>query len=363
LDVILETPGTRVGKRNEMIHINVPDRPSLDIPTREIESIIVGTGVQITSQALKAISSHAINIVYTSLGTPYGLYTPFANVGTVFTRRQQILAYDDWRGVHLATKFVYATLENKRRLLLYFAKNRKKSNHSKYVYLRKGADHIGKMIALLEERSQSFKKNETVKDIRNILMGIEGKATSTYFMTFGTLFKKEFWTMHRTRRPPRDPLNSLLSLGYTVLQGYVTTGVASAGLELYAGFLHSDRSGKPSLALDLLEEFRQPIIDRLVARLIQKKQIKGDDFENTLHGYRLKDDPKSLFYEKLRKEVLGKDTSEVLFNEETHGIEKRSRSPTKVKLNYKREIIKQARRVANFLIGATEEYEPFISNW
>ena len=152
-------------------------------------------------------------------------------------------------------------------------------------------------------------------------------------------------------------------LSHTILQGYITTAIAAAGLELYGGFLHSDKSGKPSLALDMLEEFRQPIIDRFVIRIVQKGIIKKDDFDNSLHGFRLKDAPRKLFYKELRKEILGGDTSEELFGKNNFKTEKNRSQKGHLKLNYKREMIHQARKLANFLIGTTSEYKPFISNW
>ncbi len=360
MDIILETPGTRVGKKLEMLKIDVLNKSPIQVPIREVESIIMGSGVQITSQALQALSSHAVNIVYTKLGKPYGLYTPFANVGTVFTRRQQLLAYEDWRGVYLATRFVFATLENKRRLLLYFAKSRKKTNPAKYIRLKAAARHIGKMIDVLLKFSKNQAKGKKISDVRMNLMGIEGRATSIYFLEYGNLFPQEFKVLNRTRRPPRDPVNSLLSLGYTVLLGHVITGIAAAGLELYGGYLHSDRSGKPSLGLDLLEEFRQPVIDRLVARLIQKKQFKPKDFINSLHGFRLNDDKRSFYYKKLRSEINGgSNEPEELFGQPKVKVSK----DKAVRLNYKRAMVRQARRLANYLIGATSSYEPFIMNW
>jgi CRISPR-associated protein Cas1 len=364
MDIILETPGSRIGKKQEMIHINVPNQNSVDIPIREVESIVLSQGVQITSQALKSLSSYAINIVYTSGGKPYGLYTPFANVGTVYTRRQQILAYDDWRGRHLAIQFVYATLENKRRLLLYFAKNRKNSNKAKAIRLRAGARRIGKYIDTLLKYSKSIKKGTKLKDIRQILMGMEGNSTRVYFQEYGNLFPEDFWTIRRTRRPPRDPVNSLLSLGYTIMQSYITIGIAAAGLELYAGFLHSDRSGKPSLALDLLEEFRQPVVDRLVAKLLLKKQIKIQDFENTFRGFSLKDEQRKFYYQELRREITGNDQTEILFGDsEEEGVPKEEQSQKRVKLNYKKAMVDQARKIANYLIGSTSTYKPFLMSW
>lgn len=363
MDIILETAGTRISKKQDLIKIDALNANSVEVPLREIESIIMGTGIQITSQALQALAANAVNIVYTSLGKPFGIFTPFVNVGTVFTRRQQLSAYNDWRGLHLAIRFVHATIENKRRLLLYFAKNRKKTNPGKSAMLRAAARKIGSMVELLLKFQKTTAKGGRIKDLRMELMGIEGKAAALYFQNYGSVFPKEFKVFERTRRPPRDPVNSLLSLGYTVLQGHVTVGIAAAGLELYGGYLHSDRSGKPSLALDLLEEFRQPVVDRFTARFIRKGGVKIDDFKSTLHGYQLKDEPRNSFYKELRKEIMGGDTSEELFGKTPLNPEEDIQKRGHVKMNYKREMVHQARKLANFLIGSTSEYSPFIMNW
>ncbi len=363
MDVILETPGTYVGKSKEMIKIIVPERKPIKIPVREVESIVVGNGVQLTSQILKTLSSYAINIVFTSLGKPYGIYTPFANQGTVFTRRQQLMAYHDWRGCHLALQFVYAAIENKRKLLLYFAKNRKKTKPNRYVILRAAARKLERMKQSLVIFSKTQAKGKSINEIRMELMGIEGKATAIYFQNYGIILPKEFRTYQRTRRPPKDPINSLLSLGYTILQGHIHTAIAAAGLELYGGFLHSDRSGKPSLALDLLEEFRQPVIDRLIMRLVQKGRIIKEDFKNSIHGYRLENTKKKFYYQSLRREIRGKKTSQVLFNEDTSIDKPESARKGPIRINFKRKMIAQARKLANYLIGATSRYEPFIMNW
>ena len=361
MDLILESYGTRISKRKGLLKISTLDKDPVEVPLREVESIIAGTGVQITSQALKALSSHAVNIVYTSLGKPYGLYTPFASVGTVFTRRQQILAYEDKRGVHLASKFVYASIENKRRLMLYFAKNRKRSNPTETLYLKRVANKLGEMIEKLEGFMETLTRDATVYEIRRELMGIEGRSAAIYFREYGSLLPDEFITFKRSRRPPKDPANSLLSLGYTVLQGHITTAIAAAGLELYAGFLHSDRSGKPSLALDLLEEFRQPIIDRFIAKLFHQKRFSPDDFEESIHGYHLKKRKKTFFYEQLKKEIQGGVTAQELFGKQKTKPVKTNNS--KVNINFKKQMVRQARKLANYLIGAKSEYEPFLMNW
>ncbi|MHA1328012.1 MAG: CRISPR-associated endonuclease Cas1 [Promethearchaeota archaeon] len=359
MDLILETHGTRVSKVQGMLQIIVPGKEKVEVPIREVESILIGANVSLTTQVLKSLSAKGVNIIYTSFGKAYGLYTPFATVGTVHTRRQQLKAYEDWRGKHIAMQIVRAAMENKRRLLLYLAKGRKTTNPGLTVRLRAAAKKIERLIGELQQGTSLLKKGESLNAIRAKLMGLEGRAAAIYFIEYANIFPEGFKTLTRSRRPPRNPLNSLLSLGYMIILSHVTTAILATGLELYGGFLHSDRSGKPSLALDLIEEFRQPIVDRLVARLVNKGQIKVEDFETSLHGYKLKDHVKNFFYSELTKEINGKEPTRELFGDFTRK-EKRSGH---VKMNFKREMLKQARKLARYLIGSENQYEPYLMNW
>jgi len=359
LDIVLETHGTRVKKNQEMLSIIVPDKGKVDVPIREVESIIVGANVTITSQALRALSTQGINIIYSNFGKVYGLYTPFAMNGTVITRRNQLMAINDWRGRHIASQIVFATIENKRRLLLYFAKNRKKANPGLSMRLRGAAKKIGNLIQNLNRISKAINFGDKVSDIRAKLMGIEGRAASIYFIEYGNLFPQGFKTLTRSRRPPQNPLNSLLSLGYVFLMSPVITAIVSAGLELYGGFLHSDRSGKPSLALDLLEEFRQPVVDRLVARIVQRGQIKVDDFKRELQRYTLNDKKRAFFYSELRKELNGGQEKLDLISD----LNSNKGSKKEKKVIYRKEMRNQARKLARYLNGSISSYEPFIMKW
>ena len=110
-------------------------------------------------------------------------------------------------------------------------------------------------------------------------MGIEGTASRIYFGELGKLFERSGYKFSgRTRRPPRDPVNALLSLGYSLLLGRVWGIVEAVGFDPYLGFLHSPDYGKPALALDLMEEWRPVLVDALVLRLLNWKTLKRTDF-------------------------------------------------------------------------------------
>jgi CRISPR-associated protein Cas1 len=124
------------------------------------------------------------------------------------------------------------------------------------------------------------------------VMGIEGEAAANYFSVFNELLRGSgFVFAGRVRRPPTDPVNALLSFVYTLLTSECSSALQGVGLDPYVGFLHQDRPGRQSLALDLLEEFRAPIADRFVLTLINRRQVKLDDFITEASGaVILKDD-------------------------------------------------------------------------
>ena len=132
------------------------------------------------------------------------------------------------------------------------------------------------------------------------MRGLEGEAARTYFGAFNhciTTGKEDFFFHERSRRPPLDNMNALLSFLYTLLTHEVVAALETVGLDPQMGFLHTDRPGRPSLALDLLEELRAPLADRLALSLVNLKQVKGSGFTQKESGGVLMDDA-------TRKEVL-----------------------------------------------------------
>lgn len=143
---------------------------------------------------------------------------------------------------------------------------------------------------------KSIQEGETVERLR----GLEGNAASRYFKVFGQLIlhqREAFAFETRTRRPPEDNMNALLSFLYTLLTYEVASALETVGLDPYVGFLHADRPGRPSLALDMIEELRPVLADRLALSLVNRKQIHGKGFTQKESGGVLMDD-------ETRKEVL-----------------------------------------------------------
>ncbi len=178
-------------------------------------------------------------------------------------------------------QIVSAKIQNSRRILQLFGRNREGLNLS---------EPLGK----LQKLRGKVTRQETIAS----LMGIEGDAAAQYFKCYSTLFLRDLTFSRRTRRPPLDPVNALLSLGYTLITSEATGALAALGLDPYIGFLHEIEYGRPSLALDLIEEFRQPIIDRFILSIANRSIFFPEDFEaRTGGGVFLKDAPRKRFFQ------------------------------------------------------------------
>ena len=202
--------------------------------------------------------------------------------GNVLLRRAQYRwADDEEKSVAIARLFVAAKIANGRSIMM-----REVRNHGDNPAL----SHAIKKLA------NSLRRIQYAQEVSES-MGIEGDAANTYFSVFNELLRGTGFTFNgRVRRPPTDPVNALLSFAYTLITHECSSALQGVGLDPYVGFLHQDRPGRVSLALDLLEEFRAPWADRFVLTLINRKQIQLNDFITEASGaVRLKDDARKIF--------------------------------------------------------------------
>jgi len=202
--------------------------------------------------------------------------------GNVLLRRTQYRwADDEEKSVSIARLFVAAKIANGRSVLM-----REVRNHGDNPALNQA----------IKKLASSLRRVEYAKAVSET-MGIEGDAASTYFNVFNELLRGTGSAFNgRVRRPPTDPVNALLSFAYTLITHECSSALQGVGLDPYVGFLHQDRPGRVSLALDLLEEFRAPWADRFILTLINRKQIQLNDFITEASGaVRLKDDARKIF--------------------------------------------------------------------
>lgn len=141
---------------------------------------------------------------------------------------------------------------------------------------RPGNQAFGTAISYLE----SLKQRAKTATAQDKLLGIEGEAARRYFQAFGMAFNGPITFSGRVRRPPTDPANALLSFGYTLLTNLMVSLLEARGFDPYFGALHSVRSGRPSLALDMIEELRHPVVDRFVLRICNRRELLDTDFED-----------------------------------------------------------------------------------
>ena len=211
----------------------------------------------------------------------------------------------------------------------------------------KTANDKEKLNSTAQIHQQSLKNAETASDLDQ-LRGIEGYAARAYFSSFTQMVKQNrvaFTFTERTKKPPRDPINALLSFTYTLLVNDCISACEGVGLDPQLGFIHATRPGKPSLALDLMEELRSLLADRLVLTLINQKQIKPDDFTERPGGaiYLSETGRKTLLtaYQKRKQEEI----SHTIIN-------------SKIPFGLVPHI--QARLLARYLRGDVPSYQPFI---
>jgi CRISP-associated protein Cas1 len=183
----------------------------------------------------------------------------------VLTRREQMAAYGDRRGVELGKAFVRGKLGNQAALLKYFGKYLKAADLPTFEEVAAAARGIE-----IRRREVDAVAGERIDDARPVLLAFEGGAGRQYWTGVRALLEGHAPFDAREHRGAPDAVNSALNYGYGILYAQVWGAIMNAGLEPFAGFLHVDRPGRPSLVLDLIEEFRQPIVDRSVIASLTK---------------------------------------------------------------------------------------------
>lgn len=276
-------------KEREAIVIKQERATLLKIPIHTISSIYCFGQTQVSPALMAHCAEHDVNLVYFDMFGRFQARVQGRKSGNVLLRRAQFRISDS-APLPIAQNIIAAKIQNCRSLLM-----RQQRNHGKQTCL---TDAIKAMKFSLEQ----------VKNVSGLdsLRGIEGEAASRYFGVFQFLIKSNLQSQlrfnGRSRRPPRDEINALLSLAYSVLARDISGTLHAVGLDPQVGFLHADRPGRDSLALDLLEEFRAYIADRLVLSLLNRQQIKSNDFESDVSGaVRLKDEARKTFFTSLQQ--------------------------------------------------------------
>ncbi len=235
-------------------------REEEEIPFFRIGEILLPPrGVSISTDVVEEAAQRGIPISFLGAsGQPFAMLTSPMLTGTVLTRRAQLRAMDNERGVELARAFVAGKLRNQASLLVYFAKAEKGAPEQR-------AQVLSYVAAVRDARRRALAVvGKTPDYVRETLMGFEGLGARAYWAATKVLLAARVDFEGRKGRGAFDPVNSLLNYGYGILASRVWAALLHAGLDPFAGMLHADRSGKPSLVLDAMEELRAPVVDRAV---------------------------------------------------------------------------------------------------
>jgi len=308
----------------------------LRVPLHNLEAI-VSFGYTGASPALMGeCSKRGINI---SFCTKHGRF--LANVsgeihGNVVLRRTQYRAADEeMKSVGIAKNILIGKLYNSRWVL---------ERATRDYPLRIDVERLKRVCQFLISSIKKLNEDNSYME----LLGIEGEAASQYFSVFDELIlqnKDDFYFKKRTRRPPLNNVNALLSFVYMLLANETAGALSAVGLDPFVGFLHKDRPGRRSLALDVMEELRAPFADRFVLTLINNRQVSGDGFEQKENGA-----------------VFIKDnTRKSILNEwQTRKNEQIVHPFLKEKIEWGLVPHVQSLLLARFLRGDLEEYPPFL---
>jgi CRISPR-associated protein Cas1 len=304
MEIIVTDFGVSLGKKSERVVVKRNGSVLEEHPLFGISHIIVGSnGVSVSSDLVRECAAAGVPISFVSgSGKPLARLSSPEMVGSVETRRQQMMAFNDERGVRFALAIARGKIANQAVILKYFGKSRKTAQPSAYERLRDAVRRIGRTAAELDvldggheardgnpdgrldgklngEMSTAIAE-ECIDDLRLSILSVEGRAGRIYWEAIREIVPAELGFTGREHQGARDLTNSLLNYGYGILYSQVWGAATLAGLDPFAGFLHVDRPGKPSLVLDLVEEFRQVVVDRTVFGLL----TKGVTYKQTQEG-------------------------------------------------------------------------------
>jgi CRISPR-associated protein Cas1 len=267
--------GAYLSKDGDNVVVSVDREEKLRVPIHILGSIVCFGNTSCTPFLLGLCSEHHLTVSFLSENGRFlgRLHGPVH--GNVFLRRQQYRRADDLEfSARVARLIVIAKIANCRTVLLRAARDRPDLDVSQRLTAA-----AGRMVDV----AQGIDVSASLDSVR----GAEGIAASEYFGVFDhliTVQKEDFYFRNRSRRPPLDRMNALLSFLYTLLTHDVVSALEGVGLDPAVGFLHRDRPGRPSLALDLVEELRPVLADRLALALVNRRQLAASDFKVTESG-------------------------------------------------------------------------------
>lgn len=331
----LAEQGSKLQKLDLQLRVMQGDTLLQAIPLMKVERVVVvGRGVSISTPAMFALTKRGVEIVYLKTRGGYGFrVTGSEHKHSELRYKQALTISRAEKALPIAKDVVKAKILNQRVLVQRHAEQ--------------GA-WAHKSLLLMQQMAQRVDDAKTA----DVLRGFEGQAAKNYFVLFRQLLKQPLGFEKRIYYPPTDPVNSLLSFGYTLLLNEVVGACQVAGLDPYLGFLHAVDYGRPSLALDLEEPFRPVIVDSLVLQLVNRKTLQAEHFitpkprkDGKPQAVTLRPDAKRIFLEAFEKRMLVKTLyPQGPLQDEQH-------------VTYRRSLLLQAYQMADVMLGKRKWFE------
>jgi CRISPR-associated protein Cas1 len=277
--LVVQTAGSQVGQRGGEFVVTIKKEIVRKLPLHQVRAIYLYGAVQVTAQAAESCLEHGIDVAYfAASGRFLGLLRGLPISGVDARLGQARMFGEPFFRLKQSRECIRAKIHNQRTMLM------------------RNGDVPDRVLRLLAEARDA---TDDVRDLSELL-GCEGSAANIYFEQFASMLKGEAWKFDfqgRNRRPPRDPVNALLSLGYSILAKELTGVCHAVGLDPFLGFMHQPRYGRPALALDLMEEFRPLIADSVAITLINRGEIDLGDFIRSANGTFLNEQGRRRFWE------------------------------------------------------------------
>ncbi len=255
--------GSTLGKEYERFIIKRKGMVIKQIPAIHVGQIMVFGNSQLTTQVMQFCLQARIPIYLLSAkGKYYGMVDSFSTEPVLLHREQFLRADDKAFCLQLAKQFIKGKISNNRLLLQRLSRNRKAP----------AFDHA------IKQQKHILKQIETATTLDQ-LRGFEGTAARINFQAIAVTVDSSWGFTQRIKQPPTDPINAMLSYGYTLLFYNIYTFLRTRGLNPHVGFLHPMRMGHPALASDVMEEFRSIVVDAVVLNIVLNKKLSPDDFE------------------------------------------------------------------------------------
>ncbi len=264
-------PNAFVGREGESLKVKVEKETRLQVPLHHLTSVVCFGPVLVSAEAMEACAEAGVSVSFLGFSGRFQARVEGRASHTATVRRAQYKnADDEGRCLALARGFVAGKIANSRVQLRRAARTREES-----------VEAIGRAADRLKVVGEKVLDAPGLDELR----GMEGEAAARYFEVFDAMLGEGALRFEkRSRRPPQNEVNALLSFGYALLSQDCLSALHATGLDPAVGFLHVERPGRPALALDLMEEFRSLVVDRLVLAMIRLGQVKPDGFEKLPTG-------------------------------------------------------------------------------